>query len=546
MHHHGTIDDIYRINLLLPYKINPMKKLTFIFFVFVLAACSRRASLNYQSSHDSGYQQDNTPAPVAPPPAQPSGGGGSGSYQSQPANAQNYDAAPAQTNNYTTNNYYNDPGYQPQPAQVNYSDPSYQTFYDELSPYGSWVTYNSYGYVWVPTSAGYGFTPYGTNGNWVYTEYGWTWNSYYHWGWAPFHYGRWLYDDYYGWMWVPGHQWAPAWVTWGHCNGYYGWAPIGPGVNNYVGYNPPIRYWSFVPENNITQVNVYNYTVSSTKVVTNVNNITIINNSGTYGSHTYNSGPKPAEVEKITNTHITAVKVTDVTKPSAGTASTDHLNIFRPAINTTNTAKQVPNKVTPLDKVTPISERNKQVNQQPNTNNKPQQVDPAHQNQKPGAPQEKYTPAQPNQRPTEPTRNQPPVQQQQPVEPNRPNQPPVQRQEPRRVEPNRQTQPPVEHPSEPHRQQPNQPPVQRQPEPQRQQVEPTRQQPPVQRQEPTRVEPQRQAEPQRQQQPVQRVEQPRQQERTREQPRQQPSRQQAPRQSQPQQRPQEHERPRNH
>ena len=28
--------------------------------------------------------------------------------------------------------------------------PTYQVFYDELGPYGSWVEYPSYGYVWIP------------------------------------------------------------------------------------------------------------------------------------------------------------------------------------------------------------------------------------------------------------------------------------------------------------------------------------------------------------------------------------------------------------
>ena len=36
---------------------------------------------------------------------------------------------------------------------------SYQVFYDELSPYGSWVDYPSYGYVWVPRVTG-DFQPY--------------------------------------------------------------------------------------------------------------------------------------------------------------------------------------------------------------------------------------------------------------------------------------------------------------------------------------------------------------------------------------------------
>ena len=43
--------------------------------------------------------------------------------------------------------YYNDRG-----------DVTYQTFYDELSPYGRWVEYPEYGYVWVP-DAGPDFQP---------------------------------------------------------------------------------------------------------------------------------------------------------------------------------------------------------------------------------------------------------------------------------------------------------------------------------------------------------------------------------------------------
>src|SRR5689334_19708930 len=87
---------------------------------------------------------------------------------------------------------------------------SFQLFYDQLSPYGAWVEYQNYGYVWVP-DVDPGFSPYGTNGYWVYTDYGWTWVSDYSWGWAPFHYGRWVDDDLYGWLWVPDNEWGPAW-----------------------------------------------------------------------------------------------------------------------------------------------------------------------------------------------------------------------------------------------------------------------------------------------------------------------------------------------
>src|ERR1051325_7147885 len=107
---------------------------------------------------------------------------------------------------------------------------SFQVFYDELSPYGTWVDYPEYGYVWMPSGMP-DFVPYYSSGYWAYTDYGWMWVSNYAWGWAPFHYGRWMYDSFYGWIWVPDSYWGPAWVAWGYCDGYYGWAPLKPGMS---------------------------------------------------------------------------------------------------------------------------------------------------------------------------------------------------------------------------------------------------------------------------------------------------------------------------
>src|SRR5450432_4059783 len=86
------------------------------------------------------------------------------------------------------------------------------SFRPALSPYGQWVEAPGYGMVWRPNPAEVGgdFTPYATNGHWVYTDAGWTWVSNYDWGWAPFHYGNWVYAGD-GWAWVPGRVWAPAW-----------------------------------------------------------------------------------------------------------------------------------------------------------------------------------------------------------------------------------------------------------------------------------------------------------------------------------------------
>src|SRR5215510_13502153 len=77
------------------------------------------------------------------------------------------------------------------PAPVQHVSVSFQLFYDELAPYGSWVSYSNYGYCWAPFGAG--FRPYYSDGYWAFTDEGWMWVSYYDWGWAPFHYGTWVF-----------------------------------------------------------------------------------------------------------------------------------------------------------------------------------------------------------------------------------------------------------------------------------------------------------------------------------------------------------------
>lgn len=105
-------------------------------------------------------------------------------------------------------------------------------FYDELAPYGTWVNLPTYGWCWQPTVVvvNPAWQPYCNNGYWLWTDQGWYWNSYYSWGWAPFHYGRWCRYPGYGWLWCPDNVWGPAWVCWRNYPGYCGWAPLPPGA----------------------------------------------------------------------------------------------------------------------------------------------------------------------------------------------------------------------------------------------------------------------------------------------------------------------------
>lgn len=118
-----------------------------------------------------------------------------------------------------------------QPANVSY-------FYDELSPYGSWVEVSGYGRCWRPTVAVWNssWRPYADGGRWLWTTSGWYWYSDYSWGWAPFHYGRWTCPAGIGWVWTPDVHWGPAWVSWRSTSSYCGWAPLPPSARFVVGH----------------------------------------------------------------------------------------------------------------------------------------------------------------------------------------------------------------------------------------------------------------------------------------------------------------------
>jgi hypothetical protein len=100
-------------------------------------------------------------------------------------------------------------------------------FYDNLDRYGSWREVGNYGYCWQPNDVDSDWRPY-SDGRWVYTDAGWTWDSDEPFGWAVYHYGRWANLENAGWTWIPGTEWGPGWVSWRHSERYVGWAPLPP------------------------------------------------------------------------------------------------------------------------------------------------------------------------------------------------------------------------------------------------------------------------------------------------------------------------------
>lgn len=245
-------------------------------------------------------------------------------------------------------------------AQQN--DINYQEFYNQLSPYGQWVDNPDYGYVWIPDVSS-DFSPYSTNGYWVLTDYGWTWVSDYNWGWITFHYGRWDFNNYYGWYWVPDNEWGPSWVTWRSSEGYYGWAPMRPGISVNVSFgsynNASDDHWIFVRDRDFERHDIGRYQVDRKNNLTIINNSTVINK--TYFDNkrntTFVTGPSRGDVQKVTGRTIRPVIIRENNKPGQ-TLRNNQLQIYMPRVQKNNTGhKLAPARISNVKDVKRITVR---------------------------------------------------------------------------------------------------------------------------------------------------------------------------------------------
>ncbi|MGA9118171.1 MAG: DUF6600 domain-containing protein [Bacteroidota bacterium] len=244
----------------------------------------------------------------------------------------------------------------PQKASEGQGSVSFQLFYDELSPYGTWVDYQTYGYVWMPKGDS-GFRPYATAGRWVLTDDGWTWDSDYPWGWATFHYGRWDYDNVYGWLWVPGNEWGPAWVSWRRSPGYYGWAPLSPGGKPHERN----ERWIFVRDRDFTRSDIDRHYVDLTNNAAIIKHSTVIANTQRDNKRrvTYLSGPNRDDVQRATRTTIRSVIIRETDQPGRP-LNNGELQMYRPQLQKNNGNRQnsAPSKVMKLSDVRTASEKN--------------------------------------------------------------------------------------------------------------------------------------------------------------------------------------------
>ena len=190
---------------------------------------------------------------------------------------------------------------------------SVAVFHEHLTPYGRWVVAGSAGNVWVPRVAT-GWAPY-VDGQWAYTDYGWTWVSADPWGDVPCHYGAWAWVDPYGWVWTPGTVWAPAWVTWAYTDDYIGWAPVPPtfalSVTGYVG--APIvvaqsRY-CFVPTRQFVGVPVATVRLPAQRNATIFPHAVMTTRYQVSGGIVRASGPPPSRIEQVTSRKVETVSI---------------------------------------------------------------------------------------------------------------------------------------------------------------------------------------------------------------------------------------------
>jgi hypothetical protein len=139
--------------------------------------------------------------------------------------------------------------------------------------------------VFSPSRVGPDWRPY-SDGRWIYTDDGWMWDSEEPWGWASYHYGRWFYQPSHGWCWLPGTEWAPSWVVFRSGEGWFGWAPMPPGVTVRAGFGVDFGgvdidvviqpfMWLFVPERDCFQPRI------GVRVAPPARNVTIVRSTRT-------------------------------------------------------------------------------------------------------------------------------------------------------------------------------------------------------------------------------------------------------------------------
>lgn len=278
------------------------------------------------------------------------------------------------------------------------------TFYESLTPHGTWVLDKELGWVWQPREVAVDveWRPYCQGGHWVWTNCGWYWESNYKWGWAPFHYGRWSRHATLHWIWVPDCTWGPAWVNWRECDTHLGWAPLPPGCVFEVGvgfsyHRKHVDFgfdfglvdvdFTFVPCHTFLEINLWKHHCGHRDVVRIYNKTVIRNTYIVHNKTIINSGCAKVVVEKHCHTKLNEVRV------YSGHRRSEHrtkngIATYRPHVK--NSAPHDP-KHLPPHKAAPRKPQQRQHVPAPRQTPPKQHVRPQHQAPAP----RQHAPAQP-------------------------------------------------------------------------------------------------------------------------------------------------------
>ena len=241
------------------------------------------------------------------------------------------------------------PATAPPPAYVTSAPADVGYFYNGLSPYGSWVSLEGYGWCWQPRTVviSHGWRPYCDGGHWVYTVAGWFWQSDYSWGWAPFHYGRWYQHPRCGWVWTPDRVWGPAWVTWRSGGDACGWAPLPPhadfdmrlgwrfngvrvGANFDFGLG--VGAFAFVSFGDFCNHDLGHRRLPPERVTTIYRQTTIINNYEVHNNTIMHRGIPIERVSAASRVPVPRATIRDLPAGSARMPSRDAAVVYRPEL----------------------------------------------------------------------------------------------------------------------------------------------------------------------------------------------------------------------
>ncbi len=249
---------------------------------------------------------------------------------------------------------YGEPGAAVEPPPPPPNEPAYHNgnndldntyFYNELEPYGIWVSYRPYGYVWVPRNVGYSWRPY-ASGHWAWTDYGWTWVSLERWGWIAFHYGRWGFDQALGWFWVPDIVWGPAWVAWRWGDAHIGWAPLPPGIDYVPGrgfgrrdWQIPGHFWNFVRGRDFMDHQIDRWILPSERNITIINMTRFEVNIDERDRHVFNGGVDTNTIERWAGQPVHRYSLKDAGRPGPAREEGSDLVMSRPVIKRNEAAR---------------------------------------------------------------------------------------------------------------------------------------------------------------------------------------------------------------